>query len=73
MSLVARVRSWLYSSLHRAELERSMHDELQFHIERYADDLTSRQRFPLHDGSGRKIGRSADQVANKSGESAGTG
>jgi predicted permease len=39
MSLLPRMRSWFRASLHRSDLEREMHEELQFHIEEYADAL----------------------------------
>ena len=39
VSLGARVRSWLRAALHRRALERAMDDELQFHRDRYAQDL----------------------------------
>jgi hypothetical protein len=37
----ARLRSWLRASLHRSRMEREMDSELQFHIERYTEDLVS--------------------------------
>jgi DNA-directed RNA polymerase specialized sigma24 family protein len=39
MRILSRLRSWLYSSVHRADLDRAIGDELQFHIDRYAEDL----------------------------------
>ena len=39
MTLFSQLRSWLRSILHRSHLERDMDDELQFHLESYADDL----------------------------------
>ena len=37
--MIARLRSWLRSSLHRSRVERDMDEELHFHIERHAEDL----------------------------------
>ena len=45
--MLARLRSWLYSSVHRADLDRSIGDELQFHMDRYAEDLVRAGVPPL--------------------------
>ena len=37
--MLSRLRSWLYSSTHRADLDREIGDELQFHLDRYTEDL----------------------------------
>ena len=42
MTMLSRARSWLRAAFHRADLERDIHDELQFHIEQYANDLEER-------------------------------
>jgi predicted permease len=39
MSLRSRLRTWVRGVFHRAELDRQLSDELQFHIESYAEDL----------------------------------
>ncbi len=39
MTSLARLRSWLHASFHRSRMETQMHEELRFHIERYAEDL----------------------------------
>src|SRR5271155_656413 len=39
MKSVARLRSWLKSMTRRSQLDAEMQSELQFHIERYAEDL----------------------------------
>lgn len=41
MGLLARIRSFCHSTLHRSDMERSMSDELQFHLESRARDLES--------------------------------
>ena len=42
MGLWARLRSFWHSVLHRSDVERNMSDELQFHLERRAEDLMAR-------------------------------
>ncbi len=42
MALWARLRSFWHSVLHRSDVERNMSDELQFHLERRAEDLMAR-------------------------------
>src|SRR6476661_2383934 len=42
MNLIARVRSWLRVSSHRAEFEREMQDEMLTHLELYQADLRRR-------------------------------
>src|SRR5947207_1593364 len=42
MALWARLRSFWHSVLHRSDVERNMSDELQFHLERRAEDLVAR-------------------------------
>ena len=42
MALWARLRSFWHNVLHRSDLERNMSDELQFHLERRAEDLIAR-------------------------------
>ena len=39
MALWARLRSFWHNVLHRSDLERNMSDEVQFHLERRAEDL----------------------------------
>jgi predicted permease len=39
MTLFARLRSWSRASIHRAELEQSMRDEMRLHMELYEADL----------------------------------
>ena len=39
MSLRARLTSWLRGTLHRADSEREMHDEMRLHVELYEADL----------------------------------
>jgi hypothetical protein len=39
MTALARVRSWLRSTVRRSRVEREMDDELCFHVERYTADL----------------------------------
>jgi hypothetical protein len=46
MSIPSNVRSSIRAALHRADLEREMHDELQFHIEQYARDLQQQGLSP---------------------------
>src|SRR4051794_8550537 len=43
MALWARLRSFWHSVLHRSDVEREMFDELQFHLERRAEDLMARR------------------------------
>ena len=40
MNLTARFRSWWKALAHRSQMEAEVEAELQFHIERYAEDLT---------------------------------
>lgn len=47
MRILSRLRSWLYSSVHRGDLDRAIGDELQFHIDRYAEDLVRAGLSPL--------------------------
>ena len=42
MALWARLRSFWHNVLHRSDMERNMSDELQFHLERRAEDLMAR-------------------------------
>ena len=42
MALWARLRSFWHNVLHRSDVERNMSDELQFHLERRAEDLIAR-------------------------------
>jgi predicted permease len=42
MTRFARLRSWLRASLHSAEFERSMRDEMETHVEMYEADLRRR-------------------------------
>ena len=42
MGVWDRVRSFWHNALHRSEMERSLSDELQFHLERRAEDLMAR-------------------------------
>jgi hypothetical protein len=39
MSLLSRVRTWLYATVRRSRMERDMHAELHLHIETYAEGL----------------------------------
>lgn len=39
MSALNTFRSWASHGFHRARAEARMHDELQFHIDAYTDDL----------------------------------
>lgn len=41
MSIRSRLRTWVRGVFRRAELDRQVSDELQFHIESYAEDLMS--------------------------------
>jgi predicted permease len=43
MALWSRVRSFWHNVVHRSEMEDQMADELQFHIERRAEDLVGRR------------------------------
>jgi predicted permease len=45
--MLSRLRSWLYSSVHRADLDRAIGDELEFHVDRYAEDLVQGGVSPL--------------------------
>jgi hypothetical protein len=47
LRILSRLRSWLYSSLRRADLDRAIGEELQFHIDRYAADLVRAGVSPL--------------------------
>ena len=49
MALRARLRSFRRSILHRSDVERNLSDELQFHLERRADDLMARGGLSLAD------------------------
>ena len=49
MALRARLRSFWRSILHRTDVERNLSDELQFHLERRADDLMARGGLSLED------------------------
>src|SRR6266850_8516600 len=40
--LRAKIRSWLKAILNRSQLERQMHDELQFHVAAREEDLIVR-------------------------------
>src|SRR5258708_21528934 len=42
MALWARLRSFWHNVLHRSDVERNMSDELQFHVDRRAEDLIAR-------------------------------
>jgi predicted permease len=46
MTFLARLRSWVHASVHRRELDRAIDEELQFHVDRYADDLIARGVAP---------------------------
>ena len=46
MSMFARVRSFWRHTVHRSALEHEMAEELQFHIQRRADDLASERGLP---------------------------
>ncbi len=48
MSMLARLRSYWRNTRHRAEMERDMAEELQFHLARRAEDIASRRGIP-HD------------------------
>ena len=41
MSIRSRLRTWLRGVFHREELDRQISEELQFHLESYAEDLMS--------------------------------
>ena len=43
MALWDRARSFWHSLLHRSDMERHMADELQFHLDRRAEDLVARR------------------------------
>jgi predicted permease len=47
MRILSRLRSWLYSSVRRADLDRAIGEELQFHIDRYTEDLVRAGVPPL--------------------------
>ena len=47
MALWVRLRSFWHNVLHRSEVERNMSDELQFHLERRAEDLMARDGLSL--------------------------
>ena len=47
MRILSRLRSWLHSSVHRADLDRAIGDELQFHIDHYTEDLVRAGVSPL--------------------------
>jgi hypothetical protein len=42
MTLWSRARSFWHNVLHRSDMERNMSDELQFHVERRAEDRMAR-------------------------------
>jgi predicted permease len=46
VSLIARLRSWVYASLHPTDLNRAMDDEMEFHLDAYAEDLMHRGLAP---------------------------
>ena len=56
MSLRARLRSWLRRTLHRADLEQEMHDEMRLHVELYEADL---RRAGLPEDEARRRARAA--------------
>src|SRR5438552_2616043 len=47
MALWARLRSFWHNALHRSDVERHMSDELQFHLDRRAEDLMARSGLSL--------------------------
>ena len=47
MALWARALSFWHNVVHRSDMERHMSDELQFHLERRAEDLMARSGLPL--------------------------
>jgi predicted permease len=47
MALWSRARSFWHNVLHRSDMERNMSDELQFHLERRAEDLMARRGLSL--------------------------
>src|SRR5437867_10538840 len=49
MALWARLRSFWHNVLHRSDVERNMSDELQFHLERRAEDLIARGGLSLEE------------------------
>ena len=49
MALWARLRSFWHNVLHRSDVERNMSDELQFHLERRAEDLITRGGLSLEE------------------------
>ena len=55
MSLWSRVRSFWHNVVHRSEMEDQMADELQFHIERRAEDLVARRGLTPDDA--RRVAR----------------
>jgi predicted permease len=54
MTLLARFRSWLVACVRRADLERSMNDEMALHIELYEADL---RRAGISDGEAHRRAR----------------
>jgi predicted permease len=55
MSLWARARSFWHSVRHRSDMERNMSEELQFHLERRAEDLMAERGLSLKEA--RRIAR----------------
>jgi predicted permease len=55
MALWARLRSFWHNVVHRSDVERNMSDELQFHLERRAEDLIARGGLSLEEA--RRIAR----------------
>jgi predicted permease len=49
MALWARARSFWHNVVHRSDMERNMSDELQFHLERRAEDLIARSGLSLEE------------------------
>ena len=49
MALWARALSFWHNVVHRSDMERHMSDELQFHLERRAEDLMARSGLPLEE------------------------
>ena len=49
MGLWSRARSFWQNVVHRSDMERSLSDELRFHLERRAEDLIARSNLSLED------------------------
>ncbi len=55
MTLWSRARSFWHNVFHRSDMERNMSDELQFHVERRAEDLMARGGLSLEEA--RRVAR----------------